>query len=213
MKIGDNACIHPNVAIYPDAQIGDRAVLHSKCVIHERATIGDDCVIHSGAVIGAEGFGFVPTPRGWFKIAQSGTAVLQNKVEVGCNSAIDRAAVGETRVGEDTKIDNLVQIGHSCQVGAHCSLAAQVGLAGSSKVGSRVILAEQVGVANLVQVGNGVIASAKAGITKDLNPGTIVSGFPAMPREIFLKAAALYSRIPEMYKSLKELQRRFGNQG
>ncbi len=207
VKIGDEVCIHPNVAIYPDVQIGDRTVLHANCTIHERSRIGGDCTIHSGAVIGAEGFGFVPTPTGWFKMEQSGCTVLEDGVEVGCNSTIDRPAVGETRVARNTKIDNLVQIGHGCQVGENCAFAAQVGLAGGVKVGNRVILAGQVGIANQAKIGDGAIASAKAGIHNDVEPGAIVSGVPALPHKHFLKVAAVYSRLPELYQTLKQLQR------
>ncbi|HBB30345.1 MAG TPA: UDP-3-O-(3-hydroxymyristoyl)glucosamine N-acyltransferase [Cyanobacteria bacterium UBA9273] len=207
VKIGDRACIHANVTIYPDVQIGDRTVLHANCTIHERSQIGANCVIHSGAVIGDEGFGFVPTPNGWFKMEQSGRTVLEDGVEIGCNTTIDRPAVGETRIGRNTKIDNLVQIGHGCQVGENCAMAAQVGLAGGVKVGNRVILAGQVGIANQAKIGDGAIATAKTGIHNDVAPGTIVSGIPAIPHKLFLKVAAIYNRLPEVYQTFKQLQR------
>lgn len=208
VTIGDNVCIHPNVVIYPDVQIGDRTVLHANCTIHERARVGADCVIHSGAVIGAEGFGFVPTPEGWFKMEQSGCTVLEDGVEVGCNTTIDRPAVGETRVARNTKIDNLVQIGHGCQVGENCAFAAQVGMAGGVKVGNRVILAGQAGIANQAKIGDGAIATAKAGIHNDVEAGAIVTGVPAIPHKLFLKASAVFNRLPEMYQTLRQLQRR-----
>jgi len=211
VKIGNYVCIHPNVVIYPEAQIGSSTTLHANCTIHERTRIGTDCMIHSGAVIGAEGFGFVPTPTGWFKMEQSGCAVLEDGVEVGCNTTIDRPAVGETRIAQNTKIDNLVQIGHGCQVGANCALASQVGLAGGVKVGNRVLLAGQVGIANQAHIGDGAIATAKAGIHSDVEPGAIVTGIPAIPHKVFLKAAAIYSRLPEMYQSLKQIQRRLSD--
>ena len=141
VKIGSGVCIHPNVVIYPEVQIGDNTVLHANCTIQERTLIGANCVIHSGAVIGGEGFGFVATPSGWFKMQQSGRTVLEEGVEVGCNSNIDRPAVGETRIGRNTKIDNLAQIGHGCKVGTNCALSGQVGLAGGVKLGNNVILA------------------------------------------------------------------------
>jgi UDP-3-O-[3-hydroxymyristoyl] glucosamine N-acyltransferase len=206
-EIGNNAIIHPNVVVYPDAKIGDRTTLHANCTIHERTRIGADCVIHSGAVIGAEGFGFVPTANGWLKMEQSGCTVLEDNVEVGCNSAIDRPAVGETRIGRSTVIDNLVQIGHGCQVGFGCALAGQSGIAGGVKIGNRVIMAGQSGVANQVKIGDGAIASAKAGIHSDVPPGEIVSGTPAIPHKLYLKIAAIYNRLPEMYQVLKQLQR------
>lgn len=207
VKIGDRASIHPNVVIYPDAEIGDRTILHANCTIHERTRIGADCVIHSGAVIGAEGFGFVPTPDGWLKMEQSGYTILEDGVEIGCNTAIDRPAVGETRIGKNTKIDNLVQIGHGCQIGQNCAIAGQAGLAGGVKVGNRVILAGQVGVANQATIGDGAIATAKTGIHNNVEPGAIVSGIPAIPHKLFLKISAIYSRLPEMYQSFKQLQR------
>lgn len=209
-KIGDRACIHPNVVIYPAVQIGDRTVLHANCTIHERTQIGADCVIHSGAVIGAEGFGFVPTSTGWVKMEQSGCTVLEDGVEVGCNSAIDRPAVGETRVGRNTKLDNMVHIGHGCTIGANCAMAAQVGLAGGVKLGNNVILAGQAGVANQATIGDGVIASAKAGIHHDLAPREVVGGFPVMPQKLFVKASVIFQRLPEMYQSLKQIQKLLG---
>ncbi len=210
VEIGHGAIIHPNVVIYPDAKIGDRTILHANCTIHERTRIGADCVIHSGAVIGAEGFGFVPTPTGWLKMEQSGYTVLEDGVEVGCNSAIDRPAVGETRIGSRTVIDNLVQIGHGCKIGSNCAIAGQSGLAGGVKVGNRVILAGQSGVSNQVKIGDGAMASAKSGIHHDVAPGEIVSGMPAVPHKLYLKVSAIYNRLPEMYQSFKQLQRQIG---
>jgi UDP-3-O-[3-hydroxymyristoyl] glucosamine N-acyltransferase len=207
VKIGNGVCIHPNVVIYPDAEIGDRTVLHANCVIHERTRIGVDCVIHSGAAIGAEGFGFVPVPEGWFKMEQSGYAVLEDGVEIGCNSTVDRPAVGETRIGRNTKIDNLVQIAHGCHIGENCAMAAQVGLAGGVRLGNRVILGGQVGIANQAEIGDGVQAAARAGIHNDVEPGAVVMGYPAIPFKIFIKAAAAFSRLPEMRKTLRQLQR------
>lgn len=204
--IGHDVCIHPNVVVYPEAQIGDRTILHANCVIHERAQIGADCVIHSGAVVGSEGFGFVPTADGWFKMEQSGHVVLEEGVEVGCNSTIDRPAVGETRIGRHTKIDNLVQIGHECQIGSGCAMASQVGLAGGVNVGDRTILAGQVGIANRIKIGTGVTATARAGIISDIESRSVVSGHPAIPHRQWLKTSALHSRLPELHRSLKQLQ-------
>jgi UDP-3-O-[3-hydroxymyristoyl] glucosamine N-acyltransferase len=207
-ELGDDVIVHPNVVIYPGVKIGDRTVLHANCTIHERTQIGEDCVIHSGAVIGAEGFGFVPTATGWFKMQQSGCTILEDGVEVGCNSAIDRPAVGETRVGRYTIIDNMVQIGHGCHIGSGCALAGQSGLAGGVIIGNRVTMAGQSGVANQVRIGDGAIATAKAGIHGDIAPGEIVSGNPAIPHKLFLRISVIYKRLPEIYKALKELQRK-----
>ncbi len=211
VKIGKNVVIHPNVVIYPEVEIGDRTILHANCTIDERTQIGADCVIHSGVVIGAEGFGFVPTPTGWSKMEQSGYVVLEDRVEVGCNSTIDRPATGETRIGENTKIDNLVQIGHGCKIGKNCAISGLVGLSGGVKLGKNVILAGNVGIANQVKIGDGAIATAKAGIHSDVAPGAIVTGLPAIPHKLFLKTAAIYNRLPEIYQSLKQIQRRLGD--
>ncbi len=208
VKIGDGARIYPNVTIYPAVTVGDRSILHANCTIHERTEIGCDCVIQSGAAIGAEGFGYVPTESGWLKMPQAGRVVLEDGVEVGCNSTIDRPAMGETRVKRQTKIDNLVHIGHNCAVGEGCALAAQVGLAGQVKIGDRVILAGQVGVANQVEVGSGAIATAKSGLHKEVAPGEIVSGYPAVANKLWLKNSAVYNRLPEMYRLFQQLQRR-----
>lgn len=208
--IGNEVCIHPNVVIYPQVQVGDRTTLHANCVIHERSQIGADCVIHSGAAIGSEGFGFVPIPEGWLKMEQSGYTVLEDGVEVGCNSTIDRPAVGETRIGRNTKIDNLVQIGHGTTVGQNCALAAQVGLAGGARLGNRVILGGQVGVANQSQIGDGAQAGAQAGIHSNVEAGAIVLGSPAISYKLFLKATAVFNRLPEMHQALKQIQKQLG---
>lgn len=207
VTIGDGVCIHPNVVVYPQAQIGDRTILHANCTIHERTRIGADCVIHSGAVIGAEGFGFVPTKEGWYKMEQSGCTVLEDGVEVGCNAAVDRPAVGETRIKRNTKLDNMVHVAHGCEIGEACAMAAQVGMAGGVKVGNRVILAGQVGIANQAKIGDGAIATAQSGIHADVEPGAIVSGTPAVANKLWLKVSAIYKRLPEMYQTLKQLQR------
>ncbi len=209
--LGDRVCVHPQVVIYPGVRIGDRTVLHSHCTIHERSQVGNDCVIHSGAVIGAEGFGFVPIPTGWLKMQQSGYTILEDGVEIGCNTAVDRPAVGETRIGKNTKLDNLVQIGHGCQIEQNCAIASQAGLAGGVKVGNRVILAGQVGVANQAVIGDGAIATAKAGIHNDVEPGAIVTGIPALPHKLFLKVAAIQRKLPEIYQSLKQIQKQLNN--
>jgi len=209
VEIGNNVCIHPHVVIYPNVTIGDRTVLHANCTIHERSRIGKDCVIHSGTVIGAEGFGFVPTKEGWFKMQQSGYTVIEDKVEIGCNSAVDRPAVGETRIGSNTVIDNLVQIGHGTQVGFGCAIAGQSATAGGVKIGNRVILAGQSGIANQVKIGDGAIVSAKSGVHSNVPPGEIVSGNPAIPYKIYLKSSAIIQKLPEIYQYIRQLQRKF----
>ncbi|GAB4344338.1 MAG: UDP-3-O-(3-hydroxymyristoyl)glucosamine N-acyltransferase [Cyanophyceae cyanobacterium] len=207
VTVGDGVCILPNVTIYPGVAIGARSVLHAHCTIHERTAIGDRCVIHSGAVVGGEGFGFVPTGQGWVKLEQTGRVVLEDDVEVGGNCTIDRPAMGETRIGEGTKLDNLVHIGHGCTIGRHCAIAAQTGLAGGVVLEDHVILAGQVGVANQVRLGRGAIASSKSGVHQDVAPGAIVSGYPAVANGLWLRTSALVNRLPDMNRLLKRLQR------
>jgi len=211
--IGDDVCIHPNVVIYPGSGVGDRTILHANCVIHERTQIGADCVIHSGAAIGSEGFGFVPIPEGWLKMEQSGITVLEDGVEIGCNSAVDRPAVGETRIKRNTKLDNMVHIAHGCTVGEACAMAAQVGMAGGVQVGDRVILGGQAGIANQANIGNGAQIGAQSGIHNDIEAGTIFLGSPAMPQRRYLKVSAILNRLPEMYQTLKQIQKRLGIEG
>ncbi|MEC4986761.1 MAG: UDP-3-O-(3-hydroxymyristoyl)glucosamine N-acyltransferase [Oscillatoria sp. PMC 1068.18] len=207
VKIGSGVVIHPNVVIYPDVEIGDRTILHANCTIQERTRIGANCIIQNGAVIGGEGFGFVPTAQGWYKMEQSGYVVLEDGVEVGCNSTIDRPAVGETRIKRNTKLDNLVHIGHGCTIGENCAFAAQVGLAGGVTIGNNVLLGGQTGVANQAIVGDRAIATAKAGIHSNIKPGTVVSGHPAISHQVWLKAAILFARIPEIYQFFRKFKR------
>ncbi|MGI0492591.1 UDP-3-O-(3-hydroxymyristoyl)glucosamine N-acyltransferase [Alkalinema pantanalense CENA528] len=208
--IGDDAVIHPNVVIYPNVTIGDRVTLHANCTVQERTQIGHDCLVNSGSVIGGEGFGYVPTPNGWYKMNQSGYVVLEDLVEIGCNCTIDRPAVGETRLKRDTKLDNMVHIGHGVTVGQGCVMAAQVGIAGGTTLGDRVTLAGQVGVGNNITIGEGAIASSKAGVHNSIPPGQIVSGYPAVDHKIYLKSSAIYSRLPEMYQVFKQVKKRLG---
>ncbi|MGD1920019.1 MAG: UDP-3-O-(3-hydroxymyristoyl)glucosamine N-acyltransferase [Pleurocapsa sp.] len=207
VTIGDRVTIHPNVVIYPDVEIDSDTTLHANCTIHERARIGSGCVIHSGAAIGSEGFGFVPTATGWYKMEQSGYTVLEDGVEIGCNSAVDRPAVGETRIGRNTKLDNLVQVGHGCQIGRNCAMASQVGLAGGAIIGNGVMLGGQVGVANQVKVGDRVIATGQTGITGNVASGEMVSGMPHVPSKLYRRLFVMYKRLPEMYQMYKELKK------
>ena len=207
VTIGDRVWIHPNVVIYPDVVIGSDTILHANCTIHERTKIGSKCVIHSGAAIGSEGFGFVPTATGWYKMEQSGYTVLEDGVEIGCNSTVDRPAVGETKIGRNTKLDNLVQIGHGCQIGDNCAMASQVGLAGGAIIGNRVMLGGQVGVANQVTIGDRVIATGQTGITSNVASGEMVSGMPHIPSKLYRRLFVMYKRLPEMYQMFKELKK------
>ncbi|CAN1210444.1 UDP-3-O-(3-hydroxymyristoyl)glucosamine N-acyltransferase [Tumidithrix helvetica PCC 7403] len=211
-QIGSHVYIYPNVTIYEGVSIGDRTVLHANCVIHARSVIGDRCTIHSGAAIGSEGFGFVPSSDGtWTKMLQVGRTILEDDVEVGCNAAIDRGALGDTHIGRGTKIDNLVQIGHGCKTAENCLMAGQVGLAGGVELGKNVILAGQVGITNHIKVGDRAVAAAQSGIAHDVEAGTQVMGYPAIPAKTFFKATAVFRRLPELNKMVRELQKQLDN--
>jgi UDP-3-O-[3-hydroxymyristoyl] glucosamine N-acyltransferase len=204
VEIGDHCTLLPHVVIYREARIGNHFFAHAHAVVREGCVLGDHVVLQNGAVIGADGFGFAKDDRGeWHKIAQSGPAVIEDDVEVQANACIDRASIGETRVGRGSKIDNLVQVGHGSKVGQRTLLCAQVGLAGSTHVGNDVILAGQVGVAGHCSIGDGVIATAQTGIPNDVAAGKVVSGYPAIENRQWLRAVAIFSRLPELARSLR----------
>ena len=207
-EIGSGTIIYAGAVLYRKVIIGDKNIIHSNSVIHSGSKLGDECVINANAVIGGEGFGFVPTANGWKKMPQVGRVILKNKVEIGSGSTVDRPSVGETIIGEDTKIDNLVQVGHGVTIGKGCAMAAQVGIAGGGQIGNGVILAGQVGVSNKVKVGDKVIASSKSGITSNIEAGKIVSGFPAIPNKLWLRCSANFKKLPEIAKAIRELNRR-----
>tara|TARA_Y100001968_G_scaffold313156_1_gene337053 strand:- start:19182 stop:20213 length:1032 start_codon:yes stop_codon:yes gene_type:complete len=206
-SIGEGTIIHAGVVIYKDVEIGKDNEFHSNCVLQRKTKVGNNCVIHSNAVIGSEGFGFIPTKKGWVKMPQTGLVVIEDNVEIGCSTNVDRPSVGETRIGEGTKIDNLVQIGHGVIIGKSCAMASQVGIAGGAILGDNVILAGQVGVTNRVKVGDRVVASSKCGIHTDIEPGQIISGFPAIPNRLWLKCSANFKKLPEIAKSLSKLKK------
>ncbi|MCS7032024.1 MAG: UDP-3-O-(3-hydroxymyristoyl)glucosamine N-acyltransferase [Gloeomargarita sp. SKYG116] len=205
--IEEEVQIGPGVVVGPQVRIGARSILYANCTVYERTEIGPDCVIHSGAVIGSDGFGFVPTPDGWVKMHQSGRVVIEAGVEIGANTCIDRPAVGETRIGRGSKLDNLIHIGHGCRLGAHCALAAQVGLAGGVVLEDWVVLGGQVGAANQLRVGTRAQVAAKSGLHQDVPAGTAVAGYPAIPLPLWRKAMAVVQRLPEMYQTWRKLKR------
>ena len=206
-SLGCDCIVHPGVVIYDDVVVGDGCELHANAVLHPGSRLGRGCVVHSNAVVGSEGFGFVPTAGGWRKMPQTGMVILEDGVEVGCGSTIDRPSVGETRIGAGTKIDNLVQIGHGVTTGRGCAFASQVGIAGGARIGNGVILAGQVGVANRAVVGDRAVASSKSGIHGEVEAGEVVSGYPAIPNRLWLRCSAAFGRLPEMAKTLRELKR------
>ncbi len=207
--IGENAVVHPNVIIYPYAQIGDDFVAHSHAVVREYCRIGSGVILQNGAVIGADGFGFAPRGDGSYrKILQAGIVVLEDNVEIGAHTCIDRATVGETRIGASTKIDNLVQIGHGSQVGEDTVLAAQVGLAGTTRVGNRVMLAGQVGVSGHLTIEDDVIATGQTGIGHDVKAGGRVSGSPEMDSGVWRRNTVIMRRLPELARTVRALEKK-----
>ena len=208
-SIGPRTIVYPHVTIGPGASIGEDCVLHARASIREHVRIGDRVVIQDGAVIGSDGFGFARSEDGTHcKIPQVGGVVVEDDVEIGANTTIDRPAIGETRIGAGTKIDNLVQVAHGVRIGRNVLLAAQVGIAGSTTIEDSVTLAGQVGVAGHLTLGKGVVASAQSGIPNSVEPGAFISGYPAIDNREWLKASAVFRRLPELKKLITELQRR-----
>jgi len=208
VSIGRNAVLLAHVVIYRDATIGHNFFAHAHAVVREHCRLADNIVLQNGAVIGADGFGFAKDDSGhWYKIVQSGPAVLEDNVEVQANACVDRASVGETHIARGTKIDNLVQVGHGSRVGENTLLCAQVGLAGSTEVGNNVILAGQVGVAGHCKIGDGAVATAQSGIPNNVAAGAVVSGYPAIDNKLWLRCSAVFNRLPEIAKAVRSIRK------
>src|SRR5882762_9202005 len=209
VQIGAGVRIFPNATIYDHVVIGKDSVIHSGVAIRERTLIGERVIIHNNAVIGCDGFGYAKDEeRHWLKIPQTGRVVIEDDVEIGAATTIDRASVGESRIGRGTKIDNLVQIGHSCTVGEDSLLCAQVGLAGSSRIGDRVVLAGQAGVAGHLTIGDDAVLTAKSATSHDIPPGKVISGIPAFDNRDWLRSTAAFRRLGEMQRTIRELEKR-----
>jgi UDP-3-O-[3-hydroxymyristoyl] glucosamine N-acyltransferase len=209
VRIGARTVIHPHVVLYPGVEIGEDCLLHSGVQVRERCRLGNRVIVQNGAVIGADGFGFAKDADGRYnKIPQVGIVVIEDDVEIGALTAIDRAALHETRVGRGAKIDNLVQVGHSVTIGADTVIAGQAGIAGSTTLGQRVTLAGQVGVAGHLTIGDGVVATAQTGIPNSVEAGRVISGYPAIDNRDWLKSSAVFAKLPEIRKRLAELERR-----
>jgi UDP-3-O-[3-hydroxymyristoyl] glucosamine N-acyltransferase len=209
VTVGARTIVYPHVVIGREARIGDDCILHARVSVRERVRIGNRVVIQDGAVIGSDGFGFARRPDGTHhKIPQIGGVVIEDDVEIGAQTAIDRPAVGETRIGAGSKIDNLVQIAHGVTIGRNVLLAAQVGVAGSTTIEESVTLAGQVGVAGHLTIGKGVIATAQTGIPNSVEAGEFISGYPAIPNRDWLKSSAVFRRLPELKKQIAALEAR-----
>lgn len=208
-SIGARTVIYPNVVIGPGARVGEDCVIHSHVSLRDRVEVGNRVILHDGVVVGSDGFGFVRQPDGThFKIPQNAAVVIEDDVEIGANTTIDRPAVGETRIQAGAKIDNLVQIAHGVIVGKRVLFASQVGIAGSTVVEDDVVLAGQVGVAGHLRLGKGVVATAQTGIPNSVEAGEFISGYPAIPNRDWLKSSAIFRQLPDLRKRVVELEQR-----
>ncbi len=203
--VGDGSTLLPHVVIYPKARLGKNCFCHAHAVVRESCHLGDGVILQNGAIVGSDGFGFAKEDGGaWYKITQSGSVVMGDRVEVQANSCIDRASVGNTEISNGVKIDNLVQVGHGSRVGDNTLLCSQVGLAGSSGVGKNVVLAGQVGVVGHSFIGDGVIVTAQSGVPGDVAPGSVVSGSPAFEHRRWMRSVAAFNRLPDIIKKINK---------
>lgn len=204
VEIDENATLLPHVVIYRDVKIGKSFFAHAHVSVRENCRIGDNVLLHNGVVIGSDGFGFAKDDRGqWYKIPQTGKVVVEDGVEIQANCCIDRASLGETRIGRNTKLDNLTHVAHNCKVGENSMLCAQVGLAGSTEVGNNVILAGQVGVAGHCTIGDGAIVTAQSGTHGDVPPGAMISGSPAFDHKQWRRSVAVFAKLPELARAIR----------
>ncbi|KAA6339694.1 UDP-3-O-acylglucosamine N-acyltransferase [termite gut metagenome] len=211
--IGDNTVVGDNTQIYPHTFIGDGVKIGKGCVLYSNVNIyrdccvGNGCILHSGAVIGADGFGFAPTAEGYEKIRQIGIVVLEDNVEIGANTCIDRATMGATIIHTGVKLDNLIQIAHNDEVGRHTVMAAQVGIAGSTKVGEWCMFGGQVGLSGHIKIGDKVSIAAQSGVISHIKANEQIMGSPSLNSKQYLKAFVLYKKLPQMYAELDNLRR------
>jgi UDP-3-O-[3-hydroxymyristoyl] glucosamine N-acyltransferase len=210
VRIGRNAVIHPHVTIYPSAIVGDDFVCHSGAAIREQVTIGNRVTILNGAVIGADGFGFIQQGERLVKVPQVGTVIIEDDVEIGANTAVDRATMGATIIRRGVKLDNLVHIGHNCEVGEFSRFAAQAGLAGSTRIGRWCQFGGQTGCADHAKIGDRVMVVAQSGIPHDVPAGAVIGGTPAMDIRAWRRLSAIQPRLPEMVRRIRALETRLG---
>jgi UDP-3-O-[3-hydroxymyristoyl] glucosamine N-acyltransferase len=212
VRIGEQATLGPHVVVYPEVTIGERFVAHAHVTIRERVRIGDDVILHAGVVIGSDGFGYVPTRAGTIhKIPQAGDVVIEDGVEIGANSTVDRAAVGSTIIRRNVKLDNLVMIAHGCEIGAGSMLAAQAGLSGSTRIGRNVMMGGQAGSAGHLHVGDGARVAAQSGLTNDLAGGLTVAGTPTIEIALWRRVVTALPRLPELLRRVRQLEKKLAN--
>jgi UDP-3-O-[3-hydroxymyristoyl] glucosamine N-acyltransferase len=212
VKIGDKATIHGNVSIADNTVIGDNVMIYPGVCIYEGCVIGNNCIIHANAVIGSDGFGFAPSEDGTYKkIPQTGNVVIEDDVEIGSNTTIDRATLGSTIIRKGVKLDNLVQVAHNVEIGEDSVIASQTGIAGSSKIGKRVMFGGQVGISGHVNIADGTILGAKAGVASSIKiPGQIYSGYPAVPINTFRRSYVVNKNLPVLQNTINELIKKVG---
>ncbi|WP_294592288.1 UDP-3-O-(3-hydroxymyristoyl)glucosamine N-acyltransferase [uncultured Bacteroides sp.] len=206
-EVGDNTVIHPHVTIGSGAKIGSDCILYASCTVYYDCRVGNHCILHSGSVIGADGFGFAPTPDGYEKIPQIGITILEDNVEIGANTCVDRATMGATIIRKGVKLDNLIQIAHNDEIGANTVMAAQAGVAGSTKVGEWCMIGGQVGLAGHIRVGNKVSLGAQSGVPSNLKDGSQLIGTPPMELKQYFKASVVQRNLPEMLTEIRQLRK------
>lgn len=208
VEIGEGCVLHPHVTIGRNARVGNDTEIYSNAVIYHDCQVGSRCILHAGCVIGADGFGFQPTAEGYEKIPQIGIAIIEDDVEIGANSCVDRAVMGATVVHSGVKIDNLVQIGHNDEIGSHTVMSAQVGIAGSTKVGQWCMFGGQVGIADHAVIADRVMAGAQAGIPGNVKKeGTTIQGTPAIEARNFWKSSAVFKYLPDMWADMNQMKK------
>ncbi len=207
-RIGDRVTLYPGVFIGEDSSVGEESILYPNVSIYSRTVIGKRVILHSGVVVGSDGFGYAKDGKKNVKIPQVGTVEIEDDVEIGSNTTIDRAALGKTIIRRGVKIDNLVQVAHNVIIGEDSIIVAQVGISGSTKIGSNVTLAGQVGVVGHIEIGDNVMVGAQAGVTHDLPANQGYVGSPALPHREFLRAITVFPKLPEMKKTLNEIEKR-----
>ena len=205
--IGDRTVIHPHATIGDGAHVGNDCVLYAGATVYHDCRVGNRCILHAGSVVGADGFGFAPTPQGYEKIPQIGIAVLEDDVEIGANTCIDRATMGATIVHHGAKIDNLVQVAHNDEIGAHTVMAAQVGIAGSTKVGEWCMFGGQTGIAGHIHIGDRVVFGAQSGVPSSVKSDQRLIGTPPMEEKPYFKSQAIFRKLPDMYFELNALRK------
>jgi UDP-3-O-[3-hydroxymyristoyl] glucosamine N-acyltransferase len=207
-EVGDGCVLHPHATVGERAKIGTNTVMYSNSVVYHDCIVGNNCILHAGCVIGADGFGFEPTGNGYEKIPQIGNAILEDNVEIGANSCVDRAVMGSTIIRKGVKLDNLVQIGHNCEVGSHTVISAQVGVAGSTKIREWCMFGGQAGISGHATIANRTMAGAQSGIPNTIKKeGTVIQGSPAIEARNFWKSSAIFKNLPDMWSDMNQMKK------